>query len=83
MKLGNKLGVAAVIALALSAVLGFQNSIFELHPHLGIVLLEISTALSVISLMLFVAAGIRGSRWWLAVAVILASGWVFVVSRGV
>ncbi|HEY5054785.1 MAG TPA: hypothetical protein VII58_01410 [Acidobacteriaceae bacterium] len=83
MRLGNKLGIAAVFSLVLSAALGFQDSMFELHPHFGVVLIATSTALCLISLGLFVIAGIKGSRWWLVAPVALICGWLFILSRGV
>ena len=77
MKAGNRLGLWAVAALAAAACAALSQ-----RPTSFPILIYLATILEIVSLVLFVTAGVKGSRWWFAIPVIFISVWIVVMSRG-
>jgi hypothetical protein len=77
MRMGNKLGVVALLFLALALTIAFSK--FDIgRPLIAIVSLCSTWA----GILLLICAGIKGSRWWLTVPVAILSTWLWALSRG-
>jgi hypothetical protein len=78
MTTGNKLGVLGIVSLVMSQLLIAFNSRWD-HTILMVSggLLELAT------LLLFLTAGVKGSRWWFLAPVLLVGMFLFIVSHGV
>jgi len=78
MNLGNKLGLVATTLLFLSVSLMF---LFASSPNIlwmwGIYVLGI------VAFVLFIAAGVKGPRWWILAAGLPVVHWLFISAQGI
>jgi hypothetical protein len=76
MKTANKVGVAALSLLVVSAGISFGRLMEQ--PALAFV--EITSQWGGILLLIY--AGIRGARWWLAIPLVLIMVWLWAILQG-
>jgi hypothetical protein len=81
MKIGNKFGLWAVGAFIVSLCIELFQ--FSTYPLIRILASFLCNVLNLVSLVLFVTAGVKGSRWWFAIPVVFISILIFVASQGV
>jgi hypothetical protein len=72
---GNRIGVFALVLLAVAAALVFL-------PHDASPFETVSFTFQWLSIALLIYAGAKGSRWWFFVPGCLLTLWIWALSRG-
>ena len=77
MKIGNKVGIVALAILGLVA----GTAVTPLNRSTPLVAGALVGPWLTIPMLVF--AGIKGSRWWLTLPLIIIWAWIWVIMRGV
>ena len=76
MKSGNKVGISALVLLALSIGVALSRPQSDLAFLLAMLL-------PWVAVVLLIYAGSRGSRWWFALPLMIFVVWSWVIAQGV